>query len=546
MGTHKVTCNFCSMQDTLILSFNDLFSSVHYNKSSSVRGFYETGERRVCPRGNFCIELAQHKLRTSYACVRGEQATTKNAMSEIVRQFANVDTSKVAILLSSSLPLEDAFLTAKLANKLGTKFVAQISHEDDISAKFLNKFSFADLKEQQVIVAIGDIFSLHPTIARSVHDARFADRKNIFAVIDNCQSRTSRFAWCSLIAKPGKTGELVEALAKTIAGEKCSVDGTGVDVGNFERLVSSLRDAEKSTILFSPGVARFSEPLRIGYWAKKIAESKQFNFAAMGTGSNGRGISRLLSAFGFASTNEVVKAIASDSIETLLCLNCDPIEAFPALYEHIKKIPNVAATTTLPTAIYQVAGVTIPSMFIFERTGTMLSLTESLFTLNDPLPSPNYPGEPAVLSALLKHFGENDSVSVSDIQQKLDEFNFIADAPEPYSISTAEIVALGYNIPHHHGDGSYTRQMSWVKRFAEKHDNTAIIGAKLAEKMGLKDGDAIVVQTDTGKSEFTTAIEKDQTDGIVLVPAYMPNGRAIFGWCPIGGFIPAVATISKP
>ncbi len=545
MGMHNVTCHFCSMQDKLILNFTDIFDSVHFGEQSSVRGFYDTGERRVCPRGNFCIELSQHKLRTSYARIDGEHARTDEAMATLVSRLGEIEPSKTAILLSGSLPLEDAYLAAKLAKKLQTDLIAQISPEDDITAKYLNKFSFEELPKQQIILAIGDIFSLHPTISRAVHDARFAERKNLLAVIDNNKTRTSRYTSSFLRAKPGKVANVMEALAKSAAGEEFSIENAGVDENAFDQLTSILKNTEKCTVLFAPGVAHFAEPLRVGYWAKKLSEIKHFDFAAMGTGSNGRGISRLLSSFGFMGINNLLNAIVNDEVETLICIDCDPIEAFPGLYEHIKKIQFIAATTTLPTAIYQLANIVIPSLHIFERKGTLLSLEEKLLQLDDALPAPNYPGGSDVLSALIRNSGEKDSVSVSDIQQKLNEFDFIADAPKPYSAPSANIYAVGYHLPHHHGDGSLTRRSTWVKKYAEKFDNAAVVGSALSEKLGLTNGDSIVVQTKSGKSEFLVSIENDQFDDVILIPAYMPNGRSLFGWCSVGGFVPAAADIAK-
>ena len=545
MGTHNVTCHFCSMQDKFTLSFADVFDSAHFGQESFVKSLYNSGERRVCPRGNFCVELCQHKLRTSYARIDGEHAITDEAISTIASRIGEIEPSKIAILLSGSLPLEDAYLAVKLAQKLGTDLVAQIYSEDDVAAKFLNKFSFDELSLQQTIVAIGDVFSLNPTIARPIHNARFAARRNTFAVIDNCRTRTSRYSWSFLRAKPGKVADIIEALAKNISGENVSINDTGVDASAFERLASIIKNTDKGTILFAPGVAHFAEPLRIGFWAKKLAETKQFNFAAMGTAANGRGISRLLSAFGFSGTNNVLNAIGNGEVDALLCLGCDPIEAYPRMFEHIQKIGFISATTTLPTAIYQIANVVVPSLHLFERKGTLLSLEEKFVSMDDPLPSPNYPGESGVLSALLNNLGESSSVSPSDIQQKISDFTFLVEEPEPHTASSTDLCAIGYHLPHHYGDGSLTRRSTWVRRYAEKSDNAAIISPALAEKLNVKNGDSVAVQTEHGKSEFSVSIENDQFDDVILIPAYMPNARPLLGWCSKAGFVPISASVSK-
>ncbi|RKZ32815.1 hypothetical protein DRQ33_05210, partial [bacterium] len=385
MGIHRITCHFCSMQDYFGLSGENLFDSVHYDSNNVIKAHY-FGERRLCPRGNFCVELAQHKQRVGYSLIDNEFVKGREALDTVANSLDTVDKSKIAILLSGSLTLEEAFLAGKLANKWGTKFVSQISPEDEIVAGFMNNFSFASLPQMQVIISVGDIFSLHPTMAKFIHDARFAERNNFLTTVDNCSSRTSRYAWCNLKASPGKVADLMEALAKAVSGEEYSIDNTGVDKDSFQQLVSTLRDTTNACVLFAPGVGRFSEPLRVGFWAKKLAEARKFQFSAFATGANGKGISRLLNTFDFVSTNEVISAIRSGDVEALLALGCDPIESFPGLYDHFKNIKFIATTATLPTAIVEIADVVIPSYHLFEKSGTILSLVEKLTQLDDPFP----------------------------------------------------------------------------------------------------------------------------------------------------------------
>ncbi|MCD6531715.1 hypothetical protein J7K99_04660, partial [bacterium] len=65
MGTHNITCHFCSMQDMFGLSGDRSFESVHFGVQNLVRPHYFS-QKRICPRGNFCVELVQHAKRTAY------------------------------------------------------------------------------------------------------------------------------------------------------------------------------------------------------------------------------------------------------------------------------------------------------------------------------------------------------------------------------------------------------------------------------------------------------------------------------------------------
>jgi len=544
METHKVTCHFCSLQDYFALSADSVQNSANYNPRHSIKAHY-TGERPICPRGNYCIELAQHKKRLGYCRIESETAKTKEALDYLDEKLHGIDTTKTAILLSGSLPLEIALLTAKLGKAWNTKYIAQIAAEDEIVAKFLNNFSFDSLNEKQIVLSIGDIFSLHPSIARAIHDARFSGKKRFLATIDICTSRTSRFAWSNLIANPNRVADIVEALFKAVAQENYSIEGTGVEKPVFENLAASLGKAESAAILFAPGVARFTEPERIAFWAKKLADSRKFDFATFSTGSNGRGISRILNSSGFVSTTEVLAAIGNGDIEALMCLGCDPIEAFPGIYGRIKNMKLVAATAAFRTAIVDNANIVLPAKYLFERKGALLSLEEKIVVMDDPLPSPDYPGEEAILNYLLKKENIDISLEQSMIRQQLDSFQFASGEPDRKELSNANLLAIGYHVPHHHGDGSLTRRSSWVERQAGESDNSVIVGMELADKLGVRNGDSVIVTTDSGKSEFGVIIEEDRLDDIILVPAYMPNGRSILGWCNAAGFVPIEAKIEK-
>ena len=544
MGTHNIVCHFCSMQDMFGLSGDRSFESVHFGVQNLVRPHYFS-QKRICPRGNFCVELVQHAKRTAYPKVGEDIVKTAEAFEFIKSRLAEVDKTKTAFFLSGSLTLEETYAVARLAQKWGTRWVSLIYPEDYVVASFKNNFDLQSLAESKIIVAIGDLFSLHPTIAKFVHDARFAERKNFLAVIDSARSRTSWFAWSFLGAKPGRVADVVEALAKAVLGQEYSIDGTGVDKGAFETLAESLRNTDEVAILFAPGAGRFAEPLRIGYWAEKLALERNFGFCAFGTGANGRGIARLLTTFGFAHISETVNAVAEGRADAVFCLGCDPVEAFPKIYGGFSDAKLKVAVASLPTSAAQMADVLIPEKHLFEKTGSLLSLSEDVYQMQDCYPVPDYPGSGGLVEKLLDSEGESAQTNLDEIKLKLDEFNFIEEAPQAAGSPEAEIFAVGYCAPYHHGDGSLTRRASWVIRTIGDRDNAVLIGPALAEKLGIKKYDPITVRTDGGEGEFYAVIQEDLGENVVMVPMYMPQGRSLMGWRDVAGFVPVPAKVSK-
>ena len=106
--------------------------------------------------------------------------------------------------------------------------------------------------------------------------------------------------------------------------------------------------------------------------------------------------------------------------------------------------------------------------------------------MQDCYPVPDYPGSGGLVEKLLDSEGESAQTNLDEIKLKLDEFNFIEEAPEAAGSPEAEIFAVGYCAPHHHGDGSLTRRASWVIRTIGDRDNAVLIGPALAEKLGIK------------------------------------------------------------
>ncbi len=545
MGAHSVTCHFCSMQDSFEIVFELTSQKAHFSKEHVPKIGYHYSRNGLCPRGNFCLEALKHTKRVAYCTVDGMQTRCSEALETVKERLKSIDPAKVAILISGSVPLEVAYKTALVANSCGIRFVSTVNFDDIITAKFMNNYSREKIAEQEIILAIGDVFTNHPTISKLVHDARFAERKNFLAVVDNASSRTSWFAWQFLKTKPGRTAAVVKALAKAVRGEKAEVENIDVDKATFDKLVNLLQGAKSCAVLYSPGTGRFMDPLSIGYWAKQLADARGFMFAAMSTSSNGRGVARILEANGLGNLKNTLAAINAGDIEALICLGCDPVEAYPGIYQKVKDIPVRIATATLPTAITKIAQVVLPTKFLFERTGTILSLSERKYELSDSVPSPDYPCECAVLDSIAGVYSGSADFEQSEMIASMDSFAYLAEEPEIKEVDLGEIPVVGYSLPHHHGDGSITRKFSWIRKNTAESDGNVLISPAFAKKMGIMNGDSVVVETKDGKGEFTVRIQEDLTDDIVLVPVYMPSGRAVLGWDDDFGFVPTTGRIEK-
>lgn len=539
MANNSVICHFCSVGDRMILNYSGVDEKAYFGPDAVPTTEFFQGDRGLCPRGNYCVKFTNHKKRFSYGWLEGNQRPVSDVISYVKAVLGRTQSDKIAVIISSSLTCEEALTVAEWANSKGIKWLSMNTPEDYASAFLRNDFTFYNLKNSQAVIAIGDVFSLHPTLTRTIHDARTAKRGNFLAVVDNCRTITSRFAWNFLRLSVDKIPQVIRTIAMYLTGKQYSLDNTDVDNDQLQRFCDTIIKAESGTVLYAHGVGHFTQPNRIGYWAKKLAEARGFNFAGLSTGANARAIARILKSYCF-SFEETFSAILNGKVDALVCLSCDPIDSFPLLYREISKVDFVAATATMPTPITEVATAVIPANFLFEKKGTVLGIDEKLSELTTPIPAPEYPGEIGLLNALGAQVPERRKV-----EEVLGNYKFDESEPnEKQAELLSDIWAIGYIPPHHHGDGSLTRRDIWVERNTLANDNVALIGLTLSEKLGIKEGETIAVETSSGESEFTVEIENDQFADVVLVPMHMPNGRSIMRF-ENGIYSPTPARVRK-
>jgi len=514
------------MQDSFYLTETPRSeAAVFGRKSIPAIEFDPDVSRGLCARGNYCQELISHKDRVFRAKIGTSFFSANKVARELSEAMLSGSCKRVAILLDGSLTLEETEKALALADKLGTKLVAPLPAEDMAIAPFKNKFSFDAISKATTNVVVGDAFTLCPTIARLLHDARSLGRRNTMVAIDTVPGRTGWFAHPELIAPVGKVPMLLDAISSIISGgsiDELPLSELGVNAGDLSWAVDAIKSASgNGNIIFTPGW-HFVDPFAVAAAAQRLAEIANIGFAAIPIATNSRGIYRLLAA-AKCDIAGTYAAIRSGEIDALLAFDCDPTEALPGI-----EIPKIFGLTgQLHTTGYDIATHFIPSTYLFEKKGRILGTEEDIIKLDQNSVGLEISGAGAIIDSI---FGGVIPVS-PDLELMVAEPIEVGSGPVANSgIPKGDIIAFGHGNVLHHGDGRYTRRMDFPFLRAQLDLTAAELPKSLAEKLGLVEGDKIKITGYHGEAVLDVKIAEWLSDGTILVPMHNPVARGLFDW----------------
>ncbi|MEJ2567298.1 MAG: hypothetical protein P8Z50_00225, partial [candidate division WOR-3 bacterium] len=193
---YRTKCTFCSVQDDIILKRKSS-KSAFFEEDSFFKLYYdEKSDRGLCPRGNFALELLNSPYRLRNAELFGEDCTIEKAIEGAVPELKRIIEKKnnIAILISGNHTLEEAYLARELSEALNSNLLGLFPLEDEALLSVKNKFSFKNLSESDLVLTVGDVFSLSPTLAKPILDARNRKRGNRLISLDVLGGRVSLFS----------------------------------------------------------------------------------------------------------------------------------------------------------------------------------------------------------------------------------------------------------------------------------------------------------------------------------------------------------------
>lgn len=525
---YRTKCTFCSVQDDIILKRGPE-KAAFFGGNSLFKLYYdEKSKRGLCPRGNFTLELLNSPYRLRKAELFGEECSLEEAIKDSVSELKRIIEKKnnVAILISGNHTLEEAYLAKKLSNELNTELLGLFPFEDEALLSVKNDFSFMTLGESDVAMIVGDVFSLSPTLARPILDARNKKRGNRLVSLDILKGRVSLFAE-HFNVKPGYMSYFLSVLLDYLEGNsklKSNETFAGISIARIKELAEVLRNSENGQILFSNIYGHFVNPYSIVSKLSRISEITENGFAVIPIGQNSLGVGRIIGGF---NNKKIMDALKEKKIEGLIVLGGDPFEFIPK-FEDIFGYLNFV----LSTAFFKGSNSSeciIPSTFSFEKKGSFISLEEKIVNLGEPVsPVGDAVSDGDFVSDLLSALSGakvKARVSVPKVLPFMKETN--EKKPSSSTNKKYPFVAVGMGLPFHHDRGELSRRVKWNQ---QKNEPYVFINTDRVKELSL--GGKVKIETPNGSSVFRIEdcgnLPFDIPEDIIAVPVHFTENAQLF------------------
>jgi anaerobic selenocysteine-containing dehydrogenase len=525
---YRTKCTFCSVQDDIILKRKSTKNAFFGDNSLFKLCYDEKSERGLCPRGNFTLELLNSPYRLKKAELFGEECSIEEAIKGAVPEIKRIIEKKnnIAILISGNHTLEEAYLAKTLSGELNTDLLGLFPFEDEALLSVKNKFSFNSLSESDLVVSVGDVFSLSPTLAKPILDARNKKRGNRLISLDIIKGRVSLFAE-HFNVEPGYMSYFLSVLLSHLEGKgkfESNDSVAGVSAVRIKELAETFKKSENGQILFSNIYGHFTNPYSIVNKLYRISEITENKFAVIPVGQNSLGVGRIIGNF---NNKKIMDALKAKKIEGLIVLGGDPFEFIPNFKDIFEYLNFV-----LSTAFFKGSNSSeclIPSVFSFEKRGSFISLEEKIVNLGEGVsPVGDAISDGDFISGLLSRLagaGTKARVSIPKVLPFSEETG--NRKPSPITNKKFPFTAVGVGLPNHHDRGEITRKVKWNE---QKNEPYVFINPGILSELSL--GDKVKIETSNGSSVFRIGacsdLPFDIPRDIIAVPVHFPESAQLF------------------
>jgi len=332
----------------------------------------------ACFRGRFGSGFIQSGDRIRTATVDSAEVEIDKAIEAVATEIGHYDASKIAVLVSPRLPLEDIAMAKKLAECIGTELVGSITHTTqlDYDGMEVSTGDFFDLAVSDAVFLIdGAVETTHPVAGFRINKAHF-DGAKLIAMGPN-ESKFDRTADLRIRNKRGTYSALLGALSgdfdKTKAAEMAGIEE--VEIAKIEKI---LETADNPIIVYAAEdtpVASFGDRALIA----KIAKRYDAKVILLSGESNALGLRGIL-----GKSEKLGKAIMNGEIEAVISFGEDP-EGFSA--GALGKI--IAVADFLPTKTTETAQIVLPLAAFGEMEGTIVNMFGEMKSMDPAFEPPN-------------------------------------------------------------------------------------------------------------------------------------------------------------
>jgi len=514
-----------------------------------------TGDGRfgICGRGHYLVELLSHPQRLTGATIgpTGSQdmAQTNEGIRVVSKRLKELGLgSHIGVLVDGNLPCEVLAGLSKFTKQVlkSDNFSIYIPPVDQailegIAASQAASFGLTDFAACDVMLAVGDPFSMIPVIARAVEDARNSQRGNRLIVIDPLLGRTAKYATDHLAVKPGTEALALATLANEsgAAGELASAlknrtadsvaDSVGIPADALSAAARAIKGSKKLAIIIGLAEGATDRPRDIALIAAAMAEAKNGGVLPAVSYGNAVGAFRVAQSVGSVPPGKLLKDAESGTLKALIVFGKDLLQDFAGneWARALKNLHFLAAALPIPGKISRIAHVTLPLALWFEDEGTVIDFSgtrSEIVSLMEP------PGNSAtaigLAEAIAAEVAPGSALAVEVTAEDLmarksgDPAKMLGDL-DPVNAPPADgkYVLLSCPSTMNSYDGWLTLACTWGA-LADGRPLARMNPEDLAQG-GLANVDTFTVACDRGKLELIAKADDGVPRGAIAVPCHI-------------------------
>lgn len=336
----------------------------------------------LCARGNMAFELLRLPGRVEEPRIEGKAVRWPEALSRLAEAIERQPKGAVGLVLGADAAAEEAALAGQFAARClagAPATVGFLANEPAVLAEAgaapeVSAVKLAELAKSNVVVAVGDLFSLCPVISRRVLDAKYGGRGNALVYLGPDAGLTARLASLKLVGPErraalallrelGAAGKSLPAdAAKALAQFAKGDPGVG---GSAAAAAKAVAGAEKVAVL-----AASADPVAVRL-GKLIAAALggKGQFLAM---TEAAGAADVLAAWRpETDLAGVCQAVKDGQLRGLMALGLDVVSAAGELGAAVAKLPLLVAGSSFNSPSVKAAAFVLPTLLWAEKSGTL-------------------------------------------------------------------------------------------------------------------------------------------------------------------------------
>ena len=519
------------------------------------------GRVGICGRGHYVVELLNHPQRLTGAYLRRngkkELAQTVEGIRAVSTRLKDLGVGgHIGLIADGNLPCEalaalSQFTTEILKSENFSIYIPPVDRAvlEGIGATQAAALSLTELAACDVILAVGDPFSMIPVMARPVQDARNAQRGNRLIVIDPLFGRAAKYATDHLAVNPGTealalaaianesgaAGDLSPALKKRTAA--AVAETLGLHAAAISSAAQAVKDARNLGVIIGLAEGATSDPRTVALIAATMAEAKGGGIVPAVSYGNAVGAFRVAQSVGALPAGKLLKQAESGNLKALLVFGKDLLHGFAAdqWANALDKLDFLAAALPIPGKISNIASVTLPLALWFEDEGTVIDFSgtrseivslmrppgaaRTALGLAQEIAAEVAPGSTLSVELTAEDLMARKSGEPAEMLGDLDKLP-APDEPAKWLLFPCQSTINSY-------DGWLTLACTWAA-MADGRPIARINPADMAEG-GLANVDTFTVASDGRKLELIAKADTGVPRGVIAVPCHIASRSGLIG-----------------